>query len=350
MTVSDPGPIVYVDRSRVREGRLDELREAMAELVAFVAANEPDIRSYDVYFDAEGERIEAAIYNTPEKRALRQEADSFVLAAGAIEIPRLLLLSRSETYPDGLGNSSGLVGRYFMEHPTTALQGFIERPPNQEPIYWRTRESHQFYDHEQPTPGSFKLHLDQHNPYSPLHALTGYENSFEAKLMDPVVGDAWQGKEAESYAERSREVWGVSINSLVEMLPRKTNQVTLDTAKTDNYGNPVPDVSFEPGNHAMRTLERASEVQRNILEAMGATDIGAVNPPDSPGFASHHMGTTRMGRDPAESVVNARLRTHDVSNLTIASSSVFRTAGAMNPTLTIAALALKAADHVDADL
>lgn len=55
--MGDPGPIVYVDRSRVREGRLDELREAMAELADFVAANEPDIRSYDVYFDAEGERM-----------------------------------------------------------------------------------------------------------------------------------------------------------------------------------------------------------------------------------------------------------------------------------------------------
>jgi choline dehydrogenase-like flavoprotein len=62
------------------------------------------------------------------------------------------------------------------------------------------------------------------------------------------------------------------------------------------------------------------------------------------------MGTTRMGDDPAESVVDARMRTHDVGNLTIASSSVFPTSGAMNPTLTIAALALKAADHVDADL
>jgi choline dehydrogenase-like flavoprotein len=62
------------------------------------------------------------------------------------------------------------------------------------------------------------------------------------------------------------------------------------------------------------------------------------------------MGTTRMGEDPTESVVNPRLRTHDVDNLTVASSSVFVTAGAMNPTLTIAALALKAADHVDEDL
>ena len=62
------------------------------------------------------------------------------------------------------------------------------------------------------------------------------------------------------------------------------------------------------------------------------------------------MGTTRMGEDPDESVVNPRLRTHDVANLTVASSSVFVTSGAMNPTLTIAALALKAADHIDADL
>jgi choline dehydrogenase-like flavoprotein len=68
--------------------------------------------------------------------------------------------------------------------------------------------------------------------------------------------------------------------------------------------------------------------------------------PENTGPAFHHMGTTRMGADPDESVVNARLRTHDLHNCTIASSSVFVTSGAMNPTLTIAALSLKAAKHV----
>jgi choline dehydrogenase-like flavoprotein len=85
------------------------------------------------------------------------------------------------------------------------------------------------------------------------------------------------------------------------------------------------------------------------MEQLGATDI-TVESPEDPRHASHHMGTTRMGTDPETSVVDQRLRTHDLSNLTISSASVFVTAGVMNPTLTIAALSLKAAEHVAADI
>jgi choline dehydrogenase-like flavoprotein len=85
------------------------------------------------------------------------------------------------------------------------------------------------------------------------------------------------------------------------------------------------------------------------MTELGA-DIGTVIGPETTGPAFHHMGTTRMGTDPASSVVDPRMRTHDLANLSIAGSSVFVTGGALNPTLTIAALALKAADHVDESL
>jgi choline dehydrogenase-like flavoprotein len=94
------------------------------------------------------------------------------------------------------------------------------------------------------------------------------------------------------------------------------------------------------------SLRRANEIQRAVMDELGA-DVSWTVGPESTGPAFHHMGTTRMGTDPDESVVNARMQTHDLGNLTIASSSVFRTSGALNPTLTIGALALKAADHVD---
>ena len=98
--------------------------------------------------------------------------------------------------------------------------------------------------------------------------------------------------------------------------------------------------------HERRTIERANEIQREILDELG-TEVEWTVGPENTGPAFHHMGTTRMGDDPESSVVDAQLRTHDLGNLTVASSSVFPTGGAMNPTLTIAALALKAADHVD---
>jgi len=141
----------------------------------------------------------------------------------------------------------------------------------------------------------------------------------------------------------------VTVGGLVGQLPRKENRVTLDRTRTDDHGNPVPDVRWSIGERTKKSIRRANRIQREILEELGA-DIEWTVGPANTGPAFHHMGTTRMGTDPASSVVNPELRTHDVENLHVASSSVFVTGGAMNPTLTIAALALKAADHVDAAL
>jgi choline dehydrogenase-like flavoprotein len=93
-------------------------------------------------------------------------------------------------------------------------------------------------------------------------------------------------------------------------------------------------------------MKHAIGIQTRILEEMGATDLQKSDP-HSPGYAAHHMGTTRMGENPEESVVDANLRTHDLRNLFINSSSVFVTSGAMNPTLTIAAISLRLAEYLD---
>jgi choline dehydrogenase-like flavoprotein len=127
------------------------------------------------------------------------------------------------------------------------------------------------------------------------------------------------------------------------------NRIRLDPSRTDDHGNPVPDIVWSLDDRTRRTLERANEIQRSVLTEMGA-DVEWTVGPGNTGPAYHHMGTTRMGTDPETSVVDPRLRTHDLSNLTLAGSSVFVTGGAMNPTLTIAALALKAADHVSGRL
>ncbi|OYR80009.1 GMC family oxidoreductase, partial [Halorubrum sp. E3] len=135
------------------------------------------------------------------------------------------------------------------------------------------------------------------------------------------------------------------MGGLVEQLPRSDSYVTLHSERTDDRGNPVPEVHWSVGDRALRTIERANEIQRSILEELGA-EIEWVVGPDATGPAYHHMGTTRMSEDPDAGVVDADCRTHDLENCWIASSSVFPTSGAMNPTLTIAALALRAADDV----
>jgi choline dehydrogenase-like flavoprotein len=156
--------------------------------------------------------------------------------------------------------------------------------------------------------------------------------------------DTW----GDDLLEQVRDAYGnhAAVGALVEQPPRADNRVTLDRSRTDDHGNPVPDIRWSLDPTTRQTIERANEIQRSILEELGATIEWTVGP-ETTGPAFHHMGTTRMGENPDRSVVRPDLRTHDLGNLTVASSSVFPTGGAMNPTLTIAALALKAADHLE---
>jgi len=282
---------------------------------------------------AGGERATAAVYATPDGTERRQRARQFVLAAGGVEIPRLLLLSADDDHPDGLANSSGLVGCYFMDHLFVGSGGRLEEPTRQNHVGFVTSESHQFYDNDFDGVGPIKLEFLNYAGPSPV----------EMALTADEWGDDLLASLREGYGTH------VAMGGLVGQLPRRENRVTLDRSTTDDHGNPVPEIHWRLDDRTERTLAKANEIQHRILEEMGV-DVEWTVGPDSTGPAFHHMGTTRMGSDPDGSVVDPRLRTHDVSNLTVASSSVFPTGGALNPTLTIAALALKAADHVAADL
>ncbi|MCY4732209.1 GMC family oxidoreductase [Natronomonas gomsonensis] len=274
--------------------------------------------------------VEAAVYATPDGEAHRQEADAFVVACGGVETPRLLLLSESEHYPVGLANSSGLVGKCFMDHLFAGMGGRLGEPTRQNHVGFLTSESHQFYDDADETVGPFKLEFFNYAGPSPVEMA--------------LTGDDW----GDELLDRLRANYGdhVGIGALVEQLPSEDNYVTIDESRTDDHGNPVPEIHWSLDDRTRRTIERANEKQRAILEELGAEITWQVGP-ENTGPAYHHMGTTRMGTDPDDSVVTPQLRTHDLENCWLVGSSVFPTGGAMNPTLTIAALAIRAAEAID---
>jgi choline dehydrogenase-like flavoprotein len=158
-----------------------------------------------------------------------------------------------------------------------------------------------------------------------------------------LTGEDW----GDDLLDRLRENYGnhLGIGGLVEQRPQAESYVGLGE-ETDDHGNPVPDVHWTVDDRALRTIERANEIQAEILAELDAEITWQVGPEET-GPAYHHMGTTRMGTDPTDSVVDPTGRTHDLDNCWIASSSVFPTGGAVNPTLTIAALALRTAEHID---
>ena len=299
--------------------------------------------------DDEGDSATAAVYATPGGETHRQEARQFVLAAGGVEIPRLLLLSQNDAHPDGLANSSGLVGRFFMDHLFAGAGGTIDERTRQNHIGFITSETHQFYD----DPGQAVRDRDgtvvvpaTDAPLAPMKLeFFNYAgpSPVELALSGDSFGDELLGDLQDAYGN------SIAMGGLVGQRPDRSNRITLDTSTTDDHGNPVPSIDWSLDARTERTLERANAIQHAILNELGVEISWTVGPADTgPGY--HHMGTTQMGTDPESSVVDPRLRTHDVDNLTVASSSVFPASGAMNPTLTIGALALKAADHLDDDL
>ena len=297
--------------------------------------------------DDDGERITDAVY-VRDGAERRLTADVFVIAAGGVETPRLLLKSATSTYPDGLANTSGGVGRHFMEHPGVKVTGTLDEPTRQHLIGYETAISEQFYAHDEGPEGSMILQPYNEAGSSPLDAALA-QSPLAGDLAggDPSVlfdGDEW----GDDLLEEVRAEMGhdVTLKAWVEQFPHPDNRIGVDKSTLDDYGDPVPDVSLSVDDRTLATLERAEAVLHEVLEAAGATNVHTITPPEDPFFAFHHMGTTRMGTDPERSVVGPDCRTHDISNLYVSSSSVFPTGGAANPTLTIAALSLRLADEL----
>jgi len=139
----------------------------------------------------------------------------------------------------------------------------------------------------------------------------------------------------------------VRLASLIEQPPLPENRVTLDPEARDKYGVPVPRIAYRLDDYVKAGFAASRKAHEDIFGRVGAT--GIKHSPDAQG-AGHIIGTARMGADPKSSVVDADLRSHDHRNLFIVGSSVFPTSATANPTLSIAALALRAVGPVKAAL
>ncbi|MFF2113269.1 GMC family oxidoreductase [Rhodococcus koreensis] len=267
-----------------------------------------------------------------------QPAKSVVLCANGIGTPRLLLLSADERNPDGLANSSGLVGKNLMLHPNCTAVGYYEenleswRGPAGQLIH-----SMQFYDtdtsrgfvrgaklHALPTPG-------------PLNTIETHRQLDFDELWGPAVHDV-------ARASSNGILWAANV----EDLPEEHNRVTLSTEEFDSDGLPAPKVEYRVSENTRKILKYTVERMVELHKAAGAKQIITQELwVDQPG---HLLGTARMGDDPATSVVDSFGRSHDVDNLYIADGSIFVTSGSANPTCTISALALRVGRKVVEDV
>jgi choline dehydrogenase-like flavoprotein len=284
-----------------------------------------------------------------------------VMAAHAIETPKILLNSATSTLPGGVANRSGMVGRNLMDHPVQLSWARMTTPvyPFRGPLSTSGIESLRdgpFRTQRAP----FRMEMGNEgwnwaagDPYTTVNAaITG--NGSPGVIGGSLVSAVNQGV-----------IGQVRFGSLVEQQPLSTNRVTLSPVM-DSLGIPRPQISYDLDAYTMAGFAAARQAAQAVFQRIGAQDFTVPTPPTPTGpwpfnfsyqgqeytlnGAGHVMGTYRMGNDPTQSVVGPTLKSHDHPNLYLLGSGVFPTVGTSNPTLTIAALALMAAPAMLQDL
>jgi choline dehydrogenase-like flavoprotein len=271
-------------------------------------------------------RVEGVLYHR-EGRWRRQRARHVVVAGYAIETPRLLLHSACARYPDGLANSSGLVGKCLMAHSNHAVWGVMD-----EEIRWYK--------------GPPSMAVCEHWNYEDegKDFFGGYAFMSQGPLpvdhaMSFVSNTGTFGMKLRQHLALYNHMAGLKIVGEVEA--REQNRVEL-ADETDQFGMPLPRITFSFSENDQRLYEHSLRFMRRMLEAASARHLTQT------ASTAHLMGTCRMGSNHSDSVVDADCRSWDLPNLWICDGSVFPTSGGVNPSLTIQAIAARTADRIKA--
>ncbi len=338
----------------------NKYREALtgaANIHLYTYANCTDIEA-----DESGQHIKQLHIKNKAGKSHRVRARHYILACGAIQNARLLLASNRKT-PKGLGNQNDLVGRFFMEHLevksaelwlskpySTSLYGYrsaVRRPRAEMAITERVQEEYQMLNGTTsltylPVAREQKALIDLWENEDPRLAYDNFSKNFR-RSRD------YYGTETEAGHKRAYELY-----TRMEQAPNAESRVSIEREK-DSLGVPRASLHWK-----LTALDRNSirKLYKIIGLQVGIHDVGRLRfdeflweeesekIPDTLGGGWHHMGTTKMNDDPKKGVVNNRCQVHGISNLFIAGSACFATAGAPNPTLTLVALSLRLSDHL----
>jgi len=319
------------------------------------------------------------------------KAKIYVIAANAIETPRLLLMSKNQgRTPKGVANSSDMVGRHLMDHPYYVAWAWL--PPPAKPVFpYRgpliTSGIGDLCDGPfRAKRAAFRVDIGNEGWNFVIAGNAQFGADPHVSTVDFVNGTNTSGLNTQAFNQLGKDnvaLFGVDlarklndvisrqfrIGFLVEQDPDPNNRVTLSSEFTDGLGLPRPEISYNISDYTRQGIVAAYRMRKLIFDKMGATDF-THRPPDPArndpgrfqeiidgqpvtltyGGAGHIMGTYRMGDDPKTSVVDSFQRCHDHSNLYLAGSGTFPTGGTANPTLTLSALALRTADSIVGDL
>ena len=281
-------------------------------------------------------RVRGAIYFDERRREVFQRAKAVVVSSNGAETPRLLLMSKSNAFPQGLANSNGNVGKYLMFDNGAFALGVFDHPLNEYKSIVVTRVLHDFYRSD-PKRGFYGGGgLDGRFDYYPAgFALDGMPKDIRQ------WGAAWKRTIGEYYTHM------MGVLAHVSCLAVEHNSISLDDSVKDAWGLPALRVTFKNHPDDMKALNFCLDRQKEILTEAGARKVWVdQSTAVETTYSRHLMGSCRMGDDPRSSVVNRWNRAHDVPNLYLVDGSSLVTSGRQQPTETIQALAFRTADHI----
>lgn len=305
------GGIIHVDKAEAAGARLL-----------------PDAVVYRIEVDTK-ERVTAVHYKDPGGISHRVAGKQFVIAANGIETPKLLLVSADDRHPTGLANSSDQVGRNLMDHPATAVTFLANEPlwPGRGPIEMTSIVNHR--------DGAFRA------VYAAKKLqLSNAGRTRAATQKSLALGLLGRRLDQEI---RYRSAHSVTFSCFHEILPDPGNRIRASRKFRDVLGIPQPEITYRIDNYTKRSARHSRALYARIAELFEAKEIEFF---DRFMPSNHLMGSVIMGSDPHHSVVDECCRTHDHENLYLATGGVMPSAGSVNCTLTIAALALRIADTV----
>lgn len=285
-------------------------------------------------YDPAAKRITGVrVVATPDRKRTIYRSRLVFLCAGSINSVSVLLRSANDAMPQGLANSSGVLGRFLMDHAlsmsvTARVRGFEGH------VYFGNRPSSiiipRFVNVTQKAEGLLR-------GYS-------YQGGATRRGWADSINQAGLGAELKAQASQPGD-WTMLLGAFAECLPYAHNRVTLDYKNLDPFGLPQTRIDFAYGENEARLLAHARDEAKAMLGLMDVDILAESADPEPGGSAVHEMGGARMGHDPATSVLNAHNQAHDIANLFITDGAAMASSACQNPSLTYMALTARAAAY-----
>ncbi|MFN3138159.1 MAG: GMC oxidoreductase [Allomuricauda sp.] len=301
----------------------------------------PDSIVHEIIYDPNTKKATGVkVIDRETKEAHEFKAKVIFLCASAVASTSILMQSRSDRFPNGLGNDSGELGHNLMDHhfqvgASGKFDGFEDK-------YYKGRKPNGVY-----IPRFRNLGGD--SDVSSFKRGYGYQGGASRGNYEELVAEASFGKEYKD-AMLTPGGWNFSINAFGEVLPYHENKMTLDYDKKDQWGLPTVTFDAEIRENELNMRKDMQDQAVQMLEKAGAKDITPFDAPYALGLGIHEMGTARMGSDPKTSVVNGNNQVHGCENVYVTDGAFMTSASCVNPSLTYMAFTARAANHAAQEL